>query len=125
MSSINITFPFENSEDGTYVKMSKTTSEALRSDLLHLLLTDKGTRLYLPDFGTNLRQFLFNPNDNQTLYDIKSEINETLQKYLPKINITELSVTQNQESEKRVDVRIYYKVTDGMFSETNDLLVVM
>ena len=39
--------------------MNKTDKDAIRADLLHLLLTNKGERLYLPEFGSDLKKFIF------------------------------------------------------------------
>ena len=35
---INIDFPFRDSENGYYFKLNSTDKDAIRSDLLHLLL---------------------------------------------------------------------------------------
>jgi phage baseplate assembly protein W len=49
-----INFPFRDSSKGTYFSLSEESDEEIRSSLVHLLLTRKGTRYYLPDFGTRL-----------------------------------------------------------------------
>lgn len=123
--SINITFPFENSENGGYVKMSETTLIAIRSDLLHLILTQKGERYYLPDFGTNLRKYLFDQNDNLVMSDIKHEINDALQKYLPKLRVDDVDVKQNENDPRRADVRLFYTITDDVFQQRDELTVVI
>ena len=41
--------------------MNQTDKDAIRADLLHLLLTNKGERLYLPDFGSDLKKYIFEP----------------------------------------------------------------
>ena len=72
---INIDFPFRDSSDGSYFKMNKTDKDAIRADLLHLLLTNKGERLYLPEFGSDLKKFIFEPNDEITHEQIKDNLN--------------------------------------------------
>ena len=67
MATIGIFFPFTESYT-EFVKQTTTTNDEIRSSLTHLLLTNKGERYYKPDFGTNLRNFIFNPNDSTT-YD--------------------------------------------------------
>ena len=57
----------------------------LKSDLLHLLLTNKGERLYLPDFGSDLRKYIFEPNDDITHGKIKDSLNETIKTYIPNL----------------------------------------
>jgi phage baseplate assembly protein W len=49
-----ITFPFRNSFDGKYLDLTDFANEEVRTDLVHLLLTRKGTRYFMPDFGTRL-----------------------------------------------------------------------
>ena len=43
---ININFPFKDSDEGFYVDITSTSKDAIKADLLHLLLTNKGERLY-------------------------------------------------------------------------------
>jgi phage baseplate assembly protein W len=94
-SHINIKFPFKDSDKGYYFDSNKTTSDAIKSDILHVLTTRKGERFYDPDFGTNLYQYLFAPEDNITLSDIKSEANSCLAYCMPTIQIVELTVEQS------------------------------
>ena len=56
---INIEFPFQDDNKGKFLSMNNVSEKGIKSDLIHLLLTNKGERLYLPDFGANLRQYLF------------------------------------------------------------------
>ena len=58
---------FEHEEDDL------NTIKAIKADLMHLLLTRKGQRLYNPDFGTDLLKFIFEPEDGMTLDGIKQE----------------------------------------------------
>ena len=54
-----INFPFRDSYNGKFLDLSDTEREEIRSNLIHLLLTRKGTRYYLPDFGTRLYEYIF------------------------------------------------------------------
>ena len=56
-----LTFPFRDSFDGKYLNLTSYSDQEIRSELIHLLLTRKGTRYYLPDFGTRLYEFIFEP----------------------------------------------------------------
>ena len=58
-SFINIKFPFKDSEKGLFIDMTQQNKRAIKSDLMHLLLTNKGERLYQPEFGTDLKKYLF------------------------------------------------------------------
>jgi phage baseplate assembly protein W len=95
-----INFPFNDSREGKYLSLSNTASDEIRTDLIHLLLTRKGTRYYLPDFGTRLYEFIFEPLDGPTFSDIESEIREAAEVYLPGITITNISITAASDGEE-------------------------
>jgi hypothetical protein len=48
---INIEFPFQESKKGAFLNLNQEDAKAVRSDLMHLILTRKGERLYNPEFG--------------------------------------------------------------------------
>ena len=97
--SIGIKFPFEESEDGIFLKMNKTSSDQIKSDLIHLLLTKTGERLYNPLFGSDLLRFLFEPNDNDTYEDIKTNIQDSVSKFIPNITINDIIVKLDDVSD--------------------------
>ena len=88
-----LTFPFRDSFDGKYLDLSDYSEQETRSNLIHLLLSRKGSRYYLPDFGTRLYEYLFEPLDGPTFSEIESEIRESASIYLPGITITNISIT--------------------------------
>lgn len=118
---INIQFPFKDSSDGLFVNLNKDTNNAIKSNLIHLLLTNKGERFYLPDFGTNLKKYIFNQNDNINLNEIRDEINISVSKYMPNLKVTNLSVEFTENSDTTAIVNIDYIVTDDVF-QTNESL---
>lgn len=120
-SFINIKFPFFDSPKGYFLDMTKTNKNAIKSNLMHLLLTNKGERLYLPDFGTNLRKYLFEPNASNVALNIKDEIQSTIDKYIPNLQIDNLEVIKSEDSEYAFVVRLEYTVTNATFEE-NDFI---
>jgi phage baseplate assembly protein W len=120
---INIGFPFSESNRGFFLKLNNDDKGAIKSDLMHLILTRKGERLYMPEFGTNLLKYIFEPNDNVTQEDIKREINLTVKKYLPNLQINGVIVNENEATPYGVTVRIDYTVTDDVFQETDFVII--
>jgi phage baseplate assembly protein W len=94
-----IKFPFKESQEGTYVSLTKTVQEEVRADLLHLILTRKGSRYYLPDFGTRIYEFIFEPMDGTTFEAIKDDIRESVKKYIPNLEIEQISIEPYTEDE--------------------------
>lgn len=120
---ININFPFKDSPRGFFFDLNRTDEKAIKADLMHLILTQKGQRLYLPDFGTNLMKFIFEPNDSLTYSDISQEIKTVVAKYLPNLKINDIIIEQPVESEYAATVRIDYTITEDVF-ETKDFVLI-
>jgi phage baseplate assembly protein W len=120
---ININFPFKNSPEGFFLDLTTTDNAAIKADLMHLILTRKGQRLYNPDFGTNLLLYIFEPNDSITYSDLKDEISTTVKKYFPTINIDNLSVTEDEEREYTAVIKLEYTINDGVFTARDFIIV--
>lgn len=145
--SYGINFPFKDSYEGTYFDLSKSSDEEIRTNLIHLLLTRKGTRYYLPDFGTRLYEFIFEPMDGPTFSEIESEIREAVSEYIPGITITKIDIkdasseeedkgsyiNSDGEREFRVSnigqqehtakIKIDYIITDSAFNNSDFVII--
>jgi phage baseplate assembly protein W len=141
-----ITFPFRDSFNGKFLDLTDYSSEEVRSNLIHLLLTRKGSRYYLPDFGTRIYEYIFEPLDGPTFAEIESEIRDSVEEYMPGVLITNIRITDasaelenkgtyisgNDQKEFTVPnigqlehtakVRIDYKITNESF-ESGDFII--
>jgi len=95
-----INFPFRDSFTGTYFDLSELNDEEIRTDLIHLILTRKGSRYFLPDFGTRLYEYIFEPLDGPTFSEISAEIRSAVETYMSGITITNISVNAASEGEE-------------------------
>ncbi len=75
---------------GFFNKISGVT--AIKNAVKQLLLTTRGERLMLPDFGCNLQKFLFQPLDEDTFEQIKEEITTSFSKYIVGARLVKLRV---------------------------------
>lgn len=91
--TFGINFPFRDSPVGDYLSLSVTTEEEIRSNLVHLLLTRRGSRYYLPTFGTRLYEFIFEPLDGPSFEAIKSDIKDAVGEFIPNLTINNISIT--------------------------------
>jgi phage baseplate assembly protein W len=128
MITYNIRFPINDDVyKNRFFSMTQITKEALGSDLLLLLLTEKGERYYQPDYGTNLLKYIFEPNDNITSKDVEKEIKRTVSLYIPTLTINTIEfnkVTDEQGNpiqENQLNVKIKFTYTEGTFSEGGEL----
>lgn len=97
--SYGVQFPFGLPTKGTYVQITETADAEIRTDLIHLLLTRKGSRYYLPDFGTRLYEYLFEPLDGPTFSSIEAEIRESVGRYMPNLKLTNISITTADDND--------------------------
>jgi phage baseplate assembly protein W len=88
-----LNFPFRDSRQGDYLELTELEAQEIKADLIHLLLTRKGSRYFLPDFGTRLYEFLFEPFDGLTFDAIQSDIRDSVQRYMPNLLLNQISIT--------------------------------
>jgi phage baseplate assembly protein W len=95
-----INFPFRDSFNGKYLDLSDTSNEEIRSDLIHLLLTRKGSRYFLPEFGTRLYELIFEPMDGPTFASIEDEIRKSVEQFIPNLRINKITITAASDEEE-------------------------
>ena len=100
-----INFPFRDSRRGDYLELTQLESQQVKSDLIHLLLTRTGSRYYLPEFGTRLYEFLFEPFDGLTFDAIQSDIRDAVQTFMPNLLLNQITITP-ADPEEEVDSMI-------------------
>ena len=142
-----LTFPFRDSFDGKYLDLSNYNDQEIRSNLIHLLLTRKGSRYYLPDFGTRLYQYIFDQNDAVTFGLIESEIRDSVKKYIPNLDLTSIVVVSAEDDPDQISslqenednrlfrvsshsekphtavVKIEYTVNNGAFTSSDFIIL--
>ena len=147
MITYGIDFPFRDSLKGDYLGLTETPEREVRANLIHLLLTKKGSRYFLPDFGTRLYEYIFEPNDSVTFQMIEDEIRTTVKKFIPNLDITEIRIVQadqdteelssvSEESDSRLfrvssnstkpytaKVRIDYDINNEPFSSSDFIII--
>lgn len=70
----------------------------IKSDLLVLLFTNPGERVMLPDFGTPLRELIFEQNDTVTAQKARQMIIDSIRTWEPRITIEQLTVSTSAPS---------------------------
>jgi len=82
----------------------------LKSNVRNLLLTKKVERLAQPNFGTNLHNLLFEPNDEELEQKIYDAIDSAVRFWIPQLNIEEINVeaTDAMKDTNSVNVSIVF-----------------
>ena len=97
-----INFPFRDSTRGDYLQLTELENQEIKADLIHLLLTRKGSRYFLPNFGTRLYEFIFEPFDNVTFDAIQSDIREAVATYMPNLLLNNITIIPLDPEEELV-----------------------
>ena len=97
MSFLGAPYPIIQDPKGFF----RTTSgvDQVKSDLLILLLTEPGERVMLPDFGTPLRKFIFEPNDSTVNEQVKEAIAVAISEWEPRIAVQDIEVMNGGQSD--------------------------
>lgn len=129
MNTINIAFPLkDDKEKNSLFATNVVTKDALSSNLMLLLLTDKGERYYHPDYGTDLKKFIFEPNDQVTISSIQKDIKDTVKKYIPQLTINNIEFYTNEVDDNNdplmdneIKVVINFNYEENTFSDGGKL----
>ncbi len=111
---MNLDFPLHFDERGQTATTSR--DEHIRDMIELLLMTDPGERVNRPDFGSGLRQLVFDPNSPVLAEALQVSLQAALQRWLGDlIDLDELTVT-SEGAELRILLR--YRVRDEQASST-------
>lgn len=117
---INIKFPITDDVKKNFLmQRNETTMDGIKSNLMLLLITEKGTRYFQRDYGTDLRRFLFEQSDEITQSDIVDDIKLVVKKYMPKITID--NIVFDSINENQVLLTITFTYTDDFYTESNKI----
>ena len=101
--AVGVSLPFNNPEVFT---STYTTKEQLKSNMLNVLLTEPGERVYKPNFGVGLRNYLF---ENFTdIESLESRIQNQVDRYVPQAELLKADVIKTLDSHE-LNVRIFYR----------------
>ena len=102
-AAIGVTLPFNS--DSVF-NQSFTTKEAVKSNLINVLLTFPGERVFEPEFGVGLKRLIFEQNIDEE--SLKSNINDQVGMYIPEIEIEDIDIKMVPD-ENTLYIRLTYK----------------
>lgn len=103
-----IKFPFTaENNDRFFIDINEDVDGKLASEILHVILTPKGTRIRMPDFGTDLIRYIFSPNDDWE--SVRNEIVSSVAKYVHGVTVTDINVTSEEDNNIYIDILYQYE----------------
>jgi hypothetical protein len=89
---------------------TSATSENIRESIFIILGTAPGERIQRPDFGCDIHELVFAPNNAATAALAEYYCEEALAKWEPRIKSVEVEASPADGSPNRLDIRISYIV---------------
>lgn len=116
-------YPFtHNDYTNFFVDANMTEKDKVRSQIMHVIFTPKGQRIRMPEFGTDLIKYIFNPSDGESWSAVKNEITTSVQRYVPNVILNDIRVVQSDDERAEIFVRMDYSVKEGN-KITNDSII--
>lgn len=109
-SSIGIALPLQFGQN-TFLQTYKQIDQ-IKYNIINLFKTRRTERIMHPEFGSNLLSFVFEQNDDNLPIRIEAEISETIERWLPYVNIGQVDV--NFQGENSVSITISFKLVGDM-----------
>ena len=116
--AIGVSLPF-NGPAGPFNK-TYSTKDQIKSNLINLILTNKGERLFNPEFGCDLKTVLFEGIDSNTQILIENLISTNVNYFIPEITIQQI-IVNNDEDHNTISITVNYYLT---ISGTSDQVTV-
>ena len=83
--------------------------ESIKNSIANALLTSPGEKILNPEFGIDLRRFLFEPVDVFTTQEIRADIEENLPNFEPRIELERVDV-EALEDEQQYNIQLQINV---------------
>ena len=114
-------FGFPLNGDAVFVPTYETKDQ-IKANLINYLLTNKGERVFNPNFGADLRALLFESIEGSSLDELQSNIESSIADRFPQIKIQEINF-QNQEDRNTINFTLTYEISLFGITDTLDILL--
>lgn len=119
---ISIKFPFKETQEGGVFLSNKTTIESIQTNLISLLTTKRRHRVMHHNMYSPLWDYIFEPWDDMSSSDLKSEIIEKVEQYIPEVTITDVKFNFIEET-NLLEVKIIYRISELGVSDSINVAI--
>ncbi len=102
--AIGVAFPYDT--PGVF-RQSFSEKDAVKSNLINLILTEPGERVYEPTFGLGLKNKLFENNIN--VEELKLQIGDKINQFIPQVSLADVDAQLDQNLHTLL-ITISYKI---------------
>lgn len=111
MKTIGISFPIKETQEGGVFHGSKSTEQAIYSDMVALLTMRRGQRPMQSRMFSPIYDYIFDPLDSITQNELDKKIKEKIQEFIPQVEVRKIKFTPREE-ENMLNIKIMYIIID-------------
>ena len=100
-------------QDGGDFQQSYTTVEQTKSNLINLVLTNRGERPMHPEFGCDVWKTLFENNTQGVRERLENLIKQQVAVWLPYVDLKTVKVETQEQNENRMNIKIDWSLFKG------------
>jgi uncharacterized protein len=97
-----INYPFSGGTQNVLTRQSGT--RLVKNDILQLLYTNPGERVYRPDYGVGITMYAFDMNDDATMADLQTRIRNQMAQYETRVSIDSLDIQKDANNANQMKV---------------------
>lgn len=72
-------------------------TQAVLNSVVTAFTTSKGEKILEPEYGVDMRQYLFEPINDALLFDIETDVRDELPRFEPRIEVIGVEVAANED----------------------------
>lgn len=95
--------------------------EVILQSIYVILNTPKGSRVWQPEFGCGVMEYIWDLADDKTISKMRSEIESALVRWEPRISLNSVTVELNPYKQGTIDVNIDFNFAGKDYSKNLSL----
>lgn len=117
--AVGVAIPFNGN---SIFKLTYTTRDQLKSNLVNFFLTPKGSRVFNPTFGSNIKQYVFEQINQGTFDALENLMQAELQQNFPNVVVDNLEI-YGSEDNNQIQIVLTYSIKK--FGIINDQVTIV
>tara|TARA_B100000927_G_C16224765_1_gene372930 strand:+ start:51 stop:473 length:423 start_codon:yes stop_codon:yes gene_type:complete len=99
----------------------KRDTDAIKRSVKNIILTNKYERPFKPNFGTGVRDLLFELNTSRQIRKMQKKMQEMIETFEPRVS--GVSVDVRRQDDNQLYITVYYNIKNGLQNQTTDFTV--
>tara|TARA_A200000113_G_C8854611_1_gene351408 strand:- start:639 stop:1064 length:426 start_codon:yes stop_codon:yes gene_type:complete len=95
-SALGLKIPYGRDDKHGYFKQVDTTANKAKTNLMMLLMTSRGERPMMPDYGSELKEILFEQNIASSIdAELEDAVFRAVERWMPSVVIDNVKITRS------------------------------